>query len=153
MTVLPCSQLTMRMVPASTSRRNAATIIGTTKKTPTSTAPMMTSGFFRNSVNMESSGRKRGGSGLSNGASVAVGVDLFDAYYVARANANARAAVSLVQRAEDLHHVAIDLDRDQALAVLIEVRHGLRVVLNRAFQGLGRTRGEPEHEVPQRVYQ
>src|SRR5438477_6472347 len=38
MIVLPCSQLTMRMVPASTFRRNDETMSGITPSTPTRTA-------------------------------------------------------------------------------------------------------------------
>src|SRR5205807_4764837 len=103
MTVLPASQLTMRMVPASTSRKNAATIIGTTRKTPTSTAPMMTRGLLKRLLNMKHPVGLRE-SGFSDRAAISVGVDVFDAHGVASANANARVAIRRDQRAKALHH-------------------------------------------------
>src|SRR5438270_8643148 len=95
----------MRIVPASTSRKNAATIVGTTTKTPRSTAAMMKNGLViivwrsittpfaeaRASLLSDSLAVERYslGSGRPDGAAISLGIDAVDGKRIAGAHAHA----------------------------------------------------------------
>src|SRR5512132_1591266 len=130
MTVPPASQLTRRIVPASTLRRNDATMIGSTTSTPKTTAAMSMSEFIRGRVK----GDIRSPVGNPDGAAMSCGVDARDANQIARAYARAARAVFSSERGEELHDLAIDVERDEPLTVGVEAHHGARVVLDRALQ-------------------
>src|SRR5919106_3720375 len=103
MTVPPASQLTRRIVPASTLRRNDATIIGSTTSTPNTTAAIRMSEFIRGRVK----GDIRSPFGNPNGAAMSCGVDARDANQIARANARAARAIFCGEGGEQLYDLAV----------------------------------------------
>src|SRR5678816_1569345 len=142
MTVPPASQLTRRIVPASTLRRNDATIIGSTTSTPKTIAAMRMSEFIRGRVK----GDIRSPFGNPNGAAMSCGVDARDANQIARAYARAARAVLSSECGEELHDLPVDVERDEALPVGVEPHHGACVVLDRALErGCGRRLEAEEH--------
>src|ERR1700682_4755107 len=96
MMVLPCSQLTILMVPASTLRRNEETMSGITPSTPTRTAatmrssgvmrvdPLVTVGFTRLGLTETDPGHR---------AAIARTIHFLDADDITRPDANASRAV------------------------------------------------------------
>src|SRR5436190_16340772 len=102
MTVPPASQLTSRIVPASTLRRNDATIMGSTTRTP-KTMPAMR---IRFDIYVEVEECVRSGFGHADGAAVARGVDARDANDVARADARAARAIVGSERRQELHDLS-----------------------------------------------
>src|SRR3982751_4367356 len=126
MTVPPASQLTSRIVPASTLRRNDATIIGSTTSTP----KMMPAMRIRVVMDEEVGECVRSGFGHADGAAVARGVDARDANDVARADARAARAVVRSERRQELHDLSIDIQRDQPLPIRVESHHRSSVVLD-----------------------
>src|SRR5829696_775437 len=146
MTVPPCSQLTRRMVPASTLRRNDATIIGSTTRTP------MTIAAIRMSVFMDGRMKEvvRSPVGDADDTAMARGVDAGYADEITGANACAARAVVRGECGEQLHDLTVDVERDEALAVDIEAHHGARVVLDSGLEGRGGGGLEAEEHPPER---
>src|SRR5207237_9932817 len=111
----------MRIVPASTSRKNAATIVGTTTKTPRSTAAMMKNGLViivwrsittpfaeaRAGLLSDSRALERHslGSDRPDSAAIALGVDVVDANRIAGAHADACFGILRPQRAYHLNNL------------------------------------------------
>src|SRR5207237_10321017 len=105
----------MRIVPASTSRKNAATIVGTTTNRARSTAAMMKNGLVitvwrsittpfaeaRASLLSDSRALERHslGSDRPDGAAIALGIDVVDANRIAGAHAHACFAIFPPERA------------------------------------------------------
>src|SRR5215207_823345 len=147
MTVPPCSQLTSRMVPASTLRRNDATIIGSTTSTP------MTIAAIRMSVFMDGRMKEvvRSPVGDADDTAMARGVDAGNADEITGANACAARAVVRGECGEQLHDLAVDVERDESLPVRVEAHHGARVVLYRALERHGGRRLEAEEHPPERT--
>ena len=79
------------------------------------------------------------------------GVDARDANKIARANARAARAVFSSERSQKLHDLAVDVERDEALAVGVEPHHGARVVLDRALERRGGRRLEAKEHAPERA--
>src|SRR4029079_5774284 len=146
MTVPPASQLTSRIVPASTLRRKDATIMGSTTST-NSTTPAIR---IRFDMDGEVEEGVRSGFGHADGAAIARGVDARDANDVARANARAARAIVRSERRQELHDLSIDIQRDQPLAIRVESHHRPSVVLDRAFQRRGGGGLEAEEQAPER---
>src|SRR5215218_3151827 len=146
MTVPPCSQLTRRMVPASTLRRNDATIIGSTTSTP------MTIAAMRMSVFMDGRMKEvvRSPVGNADDTAMARGVDAGNADEITGANPCAARAVVRGECGEQLHDLAVDVERDEPLAVGVEAHHGARVVLDRALERGGGSGFETEQHPPER---
>src|SRR6188472_222698 len=130
MTVPPASQLTRRIVPASTLRRNDATIIGSTTSTAKAIAAMRMSEFIRGRVK----GDIRSPFGNPNGAAMSCGVDARDANQIARAHARAARAVFRGECGEQLHDLTVDVECDEPLTIRVEAHHGARVVFDRALE-------------------
>src|SRR5215207_2356336 len=104
MTVPPASQLTRRMVPASTSRRKERMMSGMMVSTPTTTATATIRVFMGCEPWKEASPRDCG-----DGAASARGVDVADADDVARADADAECAVVGGECGEKLDDLAVDV--------------------------------------------
>src|SRR5689334_23295133 len=147
MTVPPASQLTSRMVPASTLRRNDATIMGSTTSTPNTTPAIR----IRVVMDGEVGECVRSGFRHADGAAIARGVDARDANDVARADARAARAIVRSERRQELHDLSIDVQRDQPLAIRVESHHRSRVVLDRAFERRGGRGLEAEEHAPERT--
>src|SRR5689334_23962520 len=147
MTVPPASQLTSRIVPASTLRRNDATIMGSTTST-NSTTPAIR---IRFDMDGEVEECVRSGFRHADGAAIARGVDARDANDVARADARAARAIVRSERRQELHDLPIDIQRDQPLAIRVESHHRSSVVLDRALERRGRSGLEAEEQAPERA--
>jgi hypothetical protein len=82
---------------------------------------------------------------------MARGVDAGHADEITGANAHAARMIVRGKSGEQLHDLAVDVERDEALAVRIEAHHGAGVVLDRALE---RRRGgglESEEHPPERT--
>src|SRR3954469_19815115 len=148
MMVLPCSQLTMRMVPASTFLRNDDTMRGMTPSTPTSTAATMIS----ISVICDILYDPANCSGLTEAdarhhAAIACGIHFFDANGVAGPHPDPRAPLIVRERTKNLYYFPAQLERHQSIAVGIESRHGASVGHDRRLQRLRRLRLEAKQRV------
>src|SRR5881392_3300717 len=108
MTVEPLSQLTIRIVPASTSRRKPATMKG--RRTGTATTRIHWG--IDTSIHLRTDVRHR--------TAVPPAIHIFHAEAVAGANANAGGAVLRTQCSEHLDELAVDFCRDETLAVRVE---------------------------------
>src|SRR6478609_408557 len=146
MTVPPASQLTSRIVPASTLRRKDATIIGSTTSTPNTTPAIR----IRVVMDGEVEACVRSGFRHADGAAIARGVDARDANDVARADARAARAIVRSERRQELHDLSIDIQRDQPLAIRVESHHRSSVVLDRTLERQGGRRLEAEEQAPER---
>src|SRR5256885_13537028 len=138
MTIEPLSQLTIRIVPASTSRRNPATMNGSRTSTAMGTAttrihwgigtsPRECAAFTRRH---EPSNDLR--TDVRNRTAVPPAIHVFHTEAVARANANAGGAVLRTQCPEHVYHLAVDFCRDEALAVGVEPGGRPHLVLDAA---------------------
>ena len=81
---------------------------------------------------------------------MARGVDARDTNEIAHPNAYAARTIVRSECRQELHDLPIHVQRDQPLAIRVEVHHGARIVLDRAFQRLRRRRFEAEQHPPQR---
>src|SRR5215213_6500526 len=135
------------MVPASTLRRNDATIIGSTTSTP------MTIAAMRMSVFMDGRMKEvvRSPVGNADDTAMARGVDAGHADEITGANPCAARAVVRGESGEQLHDLTVDVERDEPLAVGVESHHGTRVVLDRALERQGGRRLEAEEHAPERT--
>src|ERR1043165_8023258 len=115
MAVDPCSQLTSRMVPASTSRRNAATTAGNSSRM-NATNPATTIHSWIMAPLLSSSERQ-------HHAPVPSRIHLFDPNLVAGAHPYPRRAVGRAQRGEHLNQLTVQFHRYQSMAVTIETGH------------------------------
>src|SRR5215218_7346035 len=149
MTVPPCSQLTSRIVPASTLRRKDATITGSTTSTPKTIAAIRMSVFIELEVKEDVRSRV----GNPDGTAMTRGVDAGDPHEITRADAGAARAIVGGEGGEQLHHLTIDIQGDEALAIRVEPHHGACVVLDRALEGRGRGGLEAEQHAPERADQ
>src|SRR5437764_6672417 len=147
MTVPPASQLTRRIVPASTLRRNDATIMGSTTSTPKMTPAMK----IRFDMDGEVGECVRSGFRHADGAAIARGVDARNANDVARADARAARAVVRSESRQELHDLSIDVQRDQPLAIRVESHHCSCVVLDRTLERRGGRGLEAEEHAPERA--
>src|SRR3954464_7714633 len=147
MTVPPASQLTSRIVPASTLRRKDATIMGSTTSTPR-TMPAIR---IRFDMDGEVEEGVRSGLRQPDGAAVARGVDAGDANDVARADARAARAIVRSEGRQELHDLSIDVQRDQPLAIRVEAHHRSSVVLDRALECRRGGGLEAEEHAPERA--
>src|SRR6478736_10097778 len=148
MTVPPASQLTSRIVPASTLRRKDATIIGSTTSTPNTTPAIR----IRVVMDGEVEECVRSGFRHADGAAIARGVDARDANDVTRADARAARAIVRSESRQELHDLSIDIQRDQPLAIRVESHHRSSVVLDRTLERQGGRRLEAEEHAPERTY-
>src|ERR1700730_12865571 len=131
MTVPPASQLTRRIVPASTFRRKDATIAGSMTSTPITTVATIIR-MFMGGWELKEKGSEIG---LADDARAAGGIDLRDAYQITGANVHAaRAAVGL-ERGEELYDLSVDVDGDEATSIRVKAGHGPRLVLDHAVEG------------------
>src|SRR5436309_1320424 len=135
------------MVPASTSRRKVDTMNGSRTSTPTTTPPMSTMSFMTSLPFGWAFAR------IGNRAAIARRIHVLDPEPVAPAHPPHRRAILRAEGAEQLHHLAVELQPDQPLAPGVEV--GLRAGLfhDRALQRRRWPGREPEHEVPDRPHQ
>src|SRR5690348_5650148 len=151
MTVPPVNQLTMRMVPASTLRRMLDTMAGTTMRTnPTAIAPMIRGVVMRPCMCDSDSRKSRELLDDRYRARLTSRVYIVDAKSLPSANARAEQAVLWLKRGQDLHHLSVQLQRNDALAVLVERAHGDRFVGDGRLERLRRTGSETHREVPDR---
>src|SRR5579872_2640959 len=121
MTVPPASQLTRRMVPASTLRRNPATMSGMPTNTMPNTIAMRTQPDRM--PDMFRLREVKVGPAVSvqrHRASIVVGVDRGDAQAVAGMDCRSRGALGGEQGGEHLDHLSVQLDRHEALSLRIE---------------------------------
>ena len=81
---------------------------------------------------------------------MARGVDAGYADEITGANACAARAVVRGECGEQLHDLAVDVERDETLAVDIEAHHGARVVLDSGLEGRGGGGLEAEEHPPER---
>src|SRR5215212_2042323 len=144
----------MRMVPASTLRRNDATIVGTTTNTPRRMRTIRRTGDMVYSMwkvrirwTMLSSASR------GHGTPVSRGVHVLDAQAVAGADADAGGALLGRERAEDLHDLPVELHHDEPLAARVERARGLRLVRDRALERQRGRAGEALEEAPQRRHE
>src|SRR4051794_23662646 len=147
MTVPPASQLTSRIVPASTLRRKDATMIGRTKSTPITMAATTMRLFMGGSREEESSVSD------AHDATTAGGVDFGDAEEVAAADASAERPVIGSESCEQLYDLSIHLDGDEPLPVRVEAGHGAGLVLDRTLESGCRCGFEPEEKAPDGAHQ
>src|SRR4051812_24442437 len=146
MTVPPASQLTRRMVPASTLRRNEATMTGMTNSTATTTAPAMAIVF------MERAGRREGSTrGSRHGTAAASRVDFGDAHHVAGPDTSTTRALVRCKRGEKLDELAIDFHRHGAAAGRVEACNSTGLVVDARLERGRGARLEAEEEAPQRT--
>src|SRR6266513_1532248 len=143
MTVEPLSQLTIRIVPASTSRRNPATMKGSRTSTATGTATTRIHWGIGTSIHLRTDVRHR--------TTVPPAIHIFHAEAVAVANATAGGAVLRTQCSEHLDELAVDFCRDETLAVRVEAGGCPHFVLDAAFERQRGSRSEPHQEVPGRA--
>src|SRR5437763_2406957 len=143
MTVEPLSQLTIRIVPASTSRRNTATMKGSRNSTATGTATTRIHWVIGTSIHLRTD--------VGHRTTVAPAIHIFHAEAVAGANANAGGAVLRTQCSEHLDELAVDFGRDETLAVRVEAGGCPHFVLDAAFERERGSRSEPHQEVPDRA--
>src|SRR6267378_8100140 len=126
MIVLPCSQLTILIVPASTLRRNEETMSGITPSTPTRTAatmisicvmgvdPLVTVGVARFGLAETDAGHR---------TAIACTIYFLDADDITRPDANASGAVCVQLYTKHLHQLATQLQGNQPIAVRVESSH------------------------------
>src|SRR5215212_7062140 len=82
---------------------------------------------------------------------MARGVDAGNADEITGANPCAARAVVRGECGEQLHDLAIDVERDEPLAVGVEAHHGASVVLDRALERQRGRRLEAEEHAPERT--
>src|SRR6266513_4412962 len=148
MTVEPLSQLTIRIVPASTSRRNPATMNGSRTSTAMGTATTRIHWGIGTSRREWAFTRRHEPSDdlrtdVRNRTTVPPAIHVFHTETVARANANAGGAVLRTQCSEHLYHLAVDFRRDETLAVRVEAGGRPHFVLDAALEGECGRRREP----------
>src|ERR1043166_2161324 len=154
------------MVPASTSRRNVETIKGRRPSTPRTTTPIMTMSFMaplllpagvrprmRRCTGCLRGPPLRSGPGPPRAPAPPPGPPLCDPAPAPPAPPPLRRAILRAERAEQLHHLAVELELDQPLTSGIEVGLGARLLHDRAFQRHGLARFEAEEELPDRAHQ
>src|SRR5262249_24092064 len=112
MTLPPVSQLTSRIVPASTSRRNEATVTGITTST-TATIPAIN---IQGCITCSS---KSEGSKHRNGAAVPGRIHLLHPQAITRAHPHPGLTLLVRQRREDLHDLPVQLHGYQSLSIAV----------------------------------
>src|SRR5881396_1241103 len=153
MTVEPLSQLTIRIVPASTSRRKPATMKGRSTSTATGTATTRIHWGIGTSprkcgvhtpqraVNPSPNRRTTPYSG-------SVGCPRPPRGGGRLSEPECRRRVLRTQRSEHLYDLAIDFCRDETLAVRIEATGRAHFIQDAAFERKRGSRSEPQQEVP-----
>src|SRR5262245_51224158 len=106
------------MVPASTLRRNEATIAGMTTSTPNRMAPATMMVFIFGYR------REKGSTQGCYGATAAGRVHVCDANEITTANPDATRAIIRGKVCEQLNELAVDVDGNEAISVRIEARDG-----------------------------
>src|ERR1041385_4053747 len=131
MIVPPLSQLTSRMVPASTSRRKAATMRGMKTRVPTRTAPTMRPVDIRSMGWCSLRSCSEGASG--DDAPVVLRIDLFDPDPLPGADLHAGRALFGEEDAEQLPDLAIHREADHPLPGRVEAAHRLGLLVDGAL--------------------
>src|SRR5882762_1614911 len=147
MTVEPFSQLTMRIVPASTSRRNPATISGTSTSTATGIATTRSHWGIINTSQQRSAALR---ANVRDRTAIAAAINVFNPQRVPGADTDTGDAVFRTQSSQDLHHLAVELGGHETVAVCVEGGGRPHLVLETALQAQ-RGRGcESHQEIPHR---
>src|ERR1044071_6201169 len=123
----------MRMVPASTSRRNPATMSGTRTSTAAGIATTRSHwGIIDTSLQRCAAYSAR--ADVRNRTTVAATIDVFNSQHIAGTHPGAGEAIFGTQRREQLHDLAVDINGHQAAAVRVEPRDRAHFVLETALQ-------------------
>src|SRR5689334_16041320 len=105
----------MRMVPASTSRRNPATMSGTRMSTAAGIATTRSHwGIIDTSPQRSAACCAR--ADVRHRTTVAATIDVFNSQHIAGTNAGTGEAILGLQRREQLHDLAVDIHGDQPVA-------------------------------------
>src|SRR5258705_77796 len=113
----------MRIVPASTSRRNPATMSGTSTSTATGIA---TTRSHWGIINTSEQGR--------HDEPLTAVVHFFNPKPIARPDKDTGDAVFRTQGCQDLHHLAVEVGGPETMAVFTDSRCRAHLVLERAVQ-------------------
>src|SRR5690348_8523857 len=139
----------MRMVPASTSRRNPATMSGTSTRTATGIATTRSHwGVIDTSQLKSAAARLR--ADVRHCTAVAAAIYLLNPQPVAGPNADTGGAIFRTQCGENLYHLTVHFDGYQPLAIGIKTGGRTHLVLQRALQRERWCRGEAHEEIPDR---
>src|SRR5258705_4944253 len=147
MTVEPFSQLTMRIVPASTSRRNPATMSGTSTSTATGIATTRSHWGIIDSSEQRSDALR---ANVRDRTAIAAAINVFNPQRVPGANPDAGGAIFGTQGGQYLHDLSVDFGGDEPIPVRIERGDRPHLVLETALE-CERGRGcESHQEIPHR---
>src|SRR5439155_5030032 len=140
----------MRMVPASTSRRKLATMSGTS--TSTAAGMAMTRIHWGN---IGTSGQRSAAlrANVRDRTAIAAVVNVFNSQRIPGADPDAGRAILGTQRGQQLHDLSVDFGSDEPIAVRIERRGRLHLVLETALECEGGRGREAHHEIPERSHQ
>src|SRR5258708_11750386 len=148
-TVPPCSQLTRRIVAASTLRRKALAIMGITTTTKPTMIAIRTQPVM--SILSDDPLRERV-CRLERGhrAAIPCRIDGRDPDAITGAHRGAERAIVLLERGEQLYDLSVEIDGDEALTVLVERGNRCALVIDAALEHQRRLRDEAKGEVPDR---